>query len=152
MASILNWRDARRYSPPSDSDETEKNFESSPFLLHTSQARTYSIPTWRLVVPWILSTVAFAFLSLFFYLQSSSPRLRTFETGWRTDFRKYHYIFAYQLLKKNQIQHARLSQLNRSCSRAVRLMIRTSITLYLIPTLLHTSETPLQLLIAHGKI
>jgi len=99
IASILNQRDARRYSLPSDSDETEKSFESSPFLSPTSQSRTYSIPTWRLVIPWIFSTVAFAFLSLFFYLQSSAPRLGTSETGWRTDFRECHHIFAYQLLK-----------------------------------------------------
>jgi hypothetical protein len=88
IASLFSKRNDQRYSLTSDDDETLGS-ESRSFLSEKTQIRPKSFSAWHLVLPWIFSTVAFAFLSLYLYFMTPPSPLGTYETGWKTDFGNY---------------------------------------------------------------
>jgi hypothetical protein len=92
IASLFSKSNARRYSLTSDDDETLDG-ESRSVLPEKLQIRPKSFSTRHLVVPWILSTVFFASLSLYFNLMRVPPPLGTFEAGWKTDFGEWLSLF-----------------------------------------------------------
>jgi len=67
---------------------SEKVSNSSPSRLDDLELgeELPSKSLWLFVVPWVFSTFFFAFLSLYLHLEKKSPSLRSFETGWDTDF------------------------------------------------------------------
>jgi hypothetical protein len=86
IASVFSKSNARKYSLVVDEDGVLDS-ESLSFLQEKERMHTKSSSTRRFVAPWILSTVVFAALSLYFYLKTLTPSLGAYEKGWKTDFR-----------------------------------------------------------------
>ena len=66
--------------------DDEKLSEDSAFLPGGTLLRGRKQRVWAYVMPWIVSTSIFAFLSFYFYLSSLEPAYGSFERGWSTDF------------------------------------------------------------------
>lgn len=69
--------------------ESEKDGESSSGLLSPKAIESSNIRVWPFVLPWIVSTVAFAWAAGYFFLKSlPSTQLQEYgySTGWKTDF------------------------------------------------------------------
>ena len=66
--------------------DDEKLSEDSAFIPGGTSLRESKQRIWPYVIPWMVSTSVFAFLSLYFYLSSLEPAYGSFERGWSTDF------------------------------------------------------------------
>lgn len=80
MFGYNSWRAESSYSNVGGEDKLLSEDREQPF--ETSKRS----PTWPFVLPWIISSVVFAYLSLHFYLKSLEPTYGSFETGWSTEF------------------------------------------------------------------
>jgi len=154
IASLFSKSNARRYSFASYDDETS-DVESRSFLPEKQPKLPKSFLTWHLVVAWTLSTVSLAFLAVYFDRRSVTPAtlLGTFETGWKTDFGKYHSSskLGRIVITMKQNPHESIFQQSRFSSRAAQLLMHTATITCLIRIPLHMSESRLQKLIEHGK-
>ena len=72
--------------PYSSLSDDEKLSEDSTFLPKQSVRQRPVRRLWPWVLPWIMSSVFFAILTLRFYAASREPAYGSFERGWQTDF------------------------------------------------------------------
>ncbi|CRG91662.1 hypothetical protein PISL3812_08712 [Talaromyces islandicus] len=91
MMGIFRNKPSIQYS--SLGGESEKDDESSSSLLNSeSPSQNQALQKnriWPFVLPWIVSTIALAWLSAYLYLNSLPPaqlQEHSFATGWKTDF------------------------------------------------------------------
>ncbi|RAO70689.1 uncharacterized protein BHQ10_006701 [Talaromyces amestolkiae] len=69
--------------------ESEKDSESSSGLLSPKATETSKIRVWPFVLPWVVSTVTFAWAAGYFFLKSLPPTQSleySYSAGWKTDF------------------------------------------------------------------
>jgi hypothetical protein len=89
VKGILRKKNSIVYS--SLEDESEEHGESSSNLLNLETSQSSKRRVWPFVLPWIVSTVTFAWATGYFYLRSLPPaQLQdySYSTGWKTDFGK----------------------------------------------------------------
>lgn len=80
--------------------ESEKDSESSSGLLSPKATETSKIRVWPFVLPWVVSTVTFAWAAGYFFLKSLPPTQSleySYSAGWKTDFGRFVYAIFVEL-------------------------------------------------------
>jgi hypothetical protein len=106
VMDLLHKKDSIAYS--SLEYESEKDGESSSGLLSPKAIESSKSRVWPFVLPWIVSTVTFAWAAGYFFLKSLPPTQLheySYSTGWKTDFGQSVYATFIELAANSTIKN-----------------------------------------------